>query len=112
MYVKKTKSWIKHLDFILLDVLCLHVAFVLAYMTRHGLANPYANYLYSNVAVAYTVADFAVLVMNSTMKSVLKRGFYKEILATVKNVLLVAVIVSVFLFTAQYGVEYSRITFT
>ena len=111
MYVKKTKSWIKHLDFILLDVLCLHVAFVLAYMTRHGLVNPYGSHLYSNVAVAYTVADFAVLVMNSTMKSVLKRGFYKEILATVKNVFLVAVIVSVFLFTAQFGEEYSRITF-
>lgn len=111
MYATKTKSWIKHLDFILLDVICLHVAFVLAYITRHGLSNPYASHLYSNVAVAYTVADFAVLVMNSTMKSVLKRGFYKEILSTVKNVFLVAVIVSIFLFTAQYGEEYSRITF-
>lgn len=111
MYAKKTKSWTKHLDFILLDVLCLHIAFNLAYMTRHGLDNPYSSYLYSNVAVAYTLADFAVLVMNSTMKSVLKRGFYKEILHTVKNVFLVTVIISVFLFSAQYGEAYSRITF-
>ena len=111
MYSEKTKSWIKHLDFILLDIICLQIAFVLAYLTRHGLQNPYADSLYCNVAIVYIITDFAVLVMNSTMKSVLKRGFYKEILATVKNVFLVAVIISVFLFTAQYGVDYSRITF-
>jgi hypothetical protein len=68
MYSQKTKSWIKHLDFILLDVLCLHGAFVLAYMTRHGLVNPYGDPLYQNMAVVYTLADFAVLIMNSTKK--------------------------------------------
>ena len=111
MYSKKTKSWIKHLDFIILDILCLHVAFVLAYMSRHGFLNPYGAVLYRNVAVIYTLTDFAVLIMNSTMKNVLKRGFYKEILQTVKHVFLVTVVISIFLFTAQYGEEYSRITF-
>ena len=111
MYSKKTKSWIKHLDFIVLDILCLHAAFFLAYITRHGWSNPYNDDLYSNMAVIYTLTDFLVLIMNSTMKNVLKRGFYREILQTVKHVFLVAVIISVFLFTAQYGEDYSRITF-
>ena len=78
MYAKKSKSWIKHLDFIVLDVLCLHIAFMLGYMTRHGLVSPYSLDLYGAVAVVYTLADFAVLLMNNTMKNVLKRGFYKE----------------------------------
>ena len=111
MYSQKRKSWIKHLDFILLDILCLHIAFVLAYITRHGWSNPYTKPLYSNVAMVYTLADLAILIMSSTMKNVLKRGFYKEILHTVKNVLLVAFAISAFLFSAQYGEDYSRITF-
>ena len=66
----------KHIDFILLDVLCLHIAFVLAYMTRHGWALPYGSGDYLNLAVVYTLVDILVLVANRTMKNVLKRGFY------------------------------------
>ena len=83
----KAPGWVKHADFIVLDILCLHAAFVLAYISRHGLDNPYADGLYLNLAMAYTAVDFMVLIMNSTMKNVLKRGFYKEILQTGKLVI-------------------------
>ena len=111
MYSPKTKSWIRHLDFILLDVLCLQVAFVLAYMSRHGFSNPYGNPLYVNMAISYTLVDFVVLIMNSTMKSVLKRGFYKEAVQTVRHVLIVTALLLGYLFSAQSGEAYSRITF-
>lgn len=111
MYSKKTMGWVKHYDFILLDILCLHFAFILAYMTRHGASSPYTKDLYSNVAIFYTLAAFVIHIVNSTMKNVLKRGFYKEILATVKHVFFVTVALMVFLFTGQFGEEYSRITF-
>ena len=41
MYRKKSVGWLKHIDFIALDQICLQVAFVLAYMIRHGGGNPY-----------------------------------------------------------------------
>lgn len=31
MYRKDSTGWIKHVDFIILDLICLQVAFVLAY---------------------------------------------------------------------------------
>ena len=111
MYSQKTKSWVKHLDFILLDVLCFHAAFVLAYITRHGFESPYSSELYCSMAVVYTLLDIVVLISNSSMKNVLKRGFYKEILCTVKHVFLVVVSASIFLFSVQYAQEYSRIVF-
>ena len=111
MYSKKTKSWIKHLDFIFLDILCFHGAFVLAYMTRHGFSNPYNSNLYFNMAVVYTLLDLVILIMNNSMKNVLKRGFYKEIICTVRHVLLVVMAASVFLFTAKFAQDYSRVVF-
>ena len=33
MYHKKPQGWVKHFDFIIGDMLCLQVAFVLAYLT-------------------------------------------------------------------------------
>jgi len=71
MYQKKPQGWIKHLDFILLDILSLHVAFVLAYITRHGMALPYSTPLYLNMSIVYTMIDILVLIANSTMKNVL-----------------------------------------
>jgi lipopolysaccharide/colanic/teichoic acid biosynthesis glycosyltransferase len=111
MYSKKTQGWLKHLDFILLDMFCLQVAFVLAYMTRHGWASPYASPDYLNLAGVYLLVDFLVLVANRSMKNVLKRGFYKEIAQTAKHVFLVVTIVSLFLFSVKSGHEYSRIMF-
>lgn len=111
MYSRKAQGWLKHLDFILLDMLCLQVAFVLAYMTRHGLTSPYASPLYLNLAGIYLLVDFLVLIANRSMKNVLKRGFYKEIARTVQHVFLVVVIVSLYMFSLQSGQAYSRIMF-
>lgn len=111
MNMNKTRSWLKHLDFILLDVFCLHMAFALAYMTRHGFSSPYANPIYYNLGLVYTLVDVLVLVMNQTMKNVLKRGRYKEFAQTIKHVTLVAAAVLLYMFAVQAGDEYSRITF-
>ena len=111
MYSKKTQGWLKHLDFILLDILCLHVAFLLAYMTRHGFSSPYHSQNYLNLAGIYLLVDFLVLIANRSMKNVLKRGFYKEIAQTIKHVFLVTVIVALYMFSVQAGAQYSRIMF-
>jgi len=110
MHAKKSKSWLKHGDFMLLDIICLHIAFVLAYITRHDLANPYINDDYRNLAIVYTLVDIVVLFANRTMKNVLKRGYYKELAKTVWHSVLVTLIVSLYMFSVQAGVVYSRIT--
>ena len=111
MYGKKPQGWVKHVDFMLFDFLCLHAAFVLAYITRHGLSNPYGNTFYIGMAIVYSIVDILVMITNSTMKNVLKRGYYLEFLKTVRHIFLVSLIMTCYLFSTQEGVEYSRITF-
>ena len=43
MYRKKRRSWVKHWDFMILDIICLQLAFTLAYMIRFGMGNPYGD---------------------------------------------------------------------
>ena len=109
MYTKRTQSWLKHGDFILLDVLCLHIAFALAYMARLGFMNPYAEEKYLNLAVVLTLVDIVVLIANRTMKDVLKRGFYKELEQTVRHVLWVMLIAVLYMFSLRVSTDYSRI---
>lgn len=111
MYEKKTKSWLKYRDFILLDVLCLQVAFVLGCMMRHGLMNPYASMDYLKLAAVYTLVDIHSLIMGGTMENVLKRGYYKELAQTAGHVFYVMLVVSLYMFAVQTGLLYSRIVF-
>lgn len=109
MYKKNVQGWVKHLDFILLDMLCMFVAFNAAYVTRHGFGWQENRSVYSNLVLVLIFVDFAVLVINETMKNVLKRGFYREFAQTVKHVFLVEVIITFCFFAVKTSEFYSRI---
>ena len=109
MYSVKAKSWVTHSDFIFLDILSLQIAFILAYMTRHGLGIPYVSDDYWELAVIYIFSDFLVAVANRSMKNVLKRGYYKELIQTIKHGVLVLFLVTLYLFSTKSGEAYSRI---
>lgn len=110
MYKKSAQGWIKHLDFIILDLLCLHIAFIIAYMMRHGMNNPYAVPIYRNVAFVMTAIDILVIVFFESLKNVLKRGCYKEFSMTFKHVCLVILLTIFYLFFIQESAQYSRST--
>ena len=110
MYKKSAQGWIKHLDFIILDLICLHIAFIIAYMMRHGMNNPYAVPIYRNVAFVITAIDILVIVFFESLKIVLKRGYYKEFSMTFKHVCLVILLTIFYLFFIQESAQYSRST--
>ncbi|MGN0165977.1 MAG: sugar transferase [Lachnospiraceae bacterium] len=109
MYEKSTQGWLKHIDFILLDVLSLVLAFFLALFVRYGFSNPFRYDIYIDILFLYAFIDFIVLICNNSMSNVLKRGYYIELVISVKHVFLVEVITVFFLFTIKKGEQYSRI---
>ena len=111
MYKRSVQGWLKHIDFILWDVLMLQTSFILGYMIRHGWGRwPYLRPDYKSLAIVLIVVDIAVAVIFNTMHNVLKRGFLKELTASIKHVALVLVLMSLYLFSTQAGDTYSRIT--
>ena len=108
MYTRISGGWFKHLDFIILDVLCLQISFIAAYMIRHGFTMPYGNILYRSMAAFLVFADLAALLFLETMKDVLKRGYYREVQASAKHVCIVTLLEISYLFSIQAGEEYSR----
>lgn len=108
MYKKSSKGWMKHRDFIFLDLICLQIAYVIAYVLRHGSVNPYANPVYRNVAWFLLFADFVIILFYETFANVLKRDYYKEFSITVQHALLVELLVALYLVTVKEGDDYSR----
>ena len=54
MYKKHSKGWLKHSDFVLLDLICMQAAFIIAYLLRHKSGNPYETQLYLNMDLSGT----------------------------------------------------------
>ena len=111
MYRKKGRGWTKHIDFMLLDVLCMQIAFIVSYIWRFGPGNPYTDKDYRILAAAFLLIDFFVEIVSDAFKNVLKRGYLDELIATCKHVVLVEIITTFFLFTTQMGEIYSRMSY-
>ncbi|MGI6007252.1 MAG: sugar transferase [Ruminococcus sp.] len=111
MYRKASKGLFKHYDFLLLDLICLQLTFVLACIIRQGWGNPYAVPVYRNIGVFICLADILVLLCMETLKNVIKRGFYREMTATVKHAVAIMLLLALYLFMVQSEYHYSRIVF-
>lgn len=109
MYKKVSKGWLKHLDFILWDMLSVHLALLFAFFLRHGVGNMYMDVRYRNMAIVLTLIQVFTVIFFDSMKNVLKRGYYKEFIYTVRHVFLVTLITMGYLFSTQRSEEYSRI---
>ena len=110
MYRKDSERWIKHADFIALDMICLQLAYVLAYAISGYGFNPYNTIIYRNMAVFLELADLIVIFAYDTMKSVLKRGYYEDFKVTFKHSVIVGVLAVLYLFLIQEGHIFSRLT--
>ena len=110
MYRKDSDGWLKHTDFIVLDMICLQLAYLLAYEIRGHAAGPYETMLYRNMAIFLELADLIVIFAFDTMKSVLKRGHYVEFSVTFRHVVMVGALAVLYLFLLQQGEDYSRLT--
>ena len=110
MYQKQSKGWKKHLDFILLDLISLYLAYILAIFIRHKTLVTLQNNLYWSMFFVFFFIQFSVSVFGESFKNVLKRGYYRELVKTVYHTLLVILIATFYLFVIKEGNEYSRIT--
>lgn len=111
MYRKKGRGWTKHIDFMLIDIACIVIAFLISYVIRFGFNNPYVDKDYRILCVAFLLIDFFVEIMADSFKNVMKRGYLDEFISTCKHAVLVFMVTALFLFTTQMADIYSRLSF-
>ena len=70
MYRKNANGWVKHIDFMILDMICLQLAFIMAYFIKNRNVNLYNDFICRNMAIIIEVADLMVLVIFGTLKGV------------------------------------------
>lgn len=108
MYKRTTLKWLKHWDFIILNLVLMQVAFTLAYFLRYGFENPYNNKLYMQVALVVGLLDLLLGVFLESYSDVLRRGYWIEFKNVVRHVVMVTLGIISYLFLAKVADDYSR----
>ena len=110
MYRQKSKGWYKHKDFIFMDLCCIVIAFILADWFRHeAIINLYTDEIYRNTIIFIVLLDLCVSVVSESYKGVLKRGYYLEFNAVLKQMIIVELGTGLYLFSVDNGHNFSRI---
>ncbi|HBK6881918.1 TPA: sugar transferase [Enterococcus faecium] len=107
---KNSSGWSKHIDFILLDLFCVQLAFYISYVMRQGDWNPYVIPIYRHMAIFIELENLTIIFLFEAYKNVLKRGYYKEAVASIKQSFMLLLVCSLYLITMQDGNDYSRVS--
>lgn len=114
MHIKKSNSWIKHLDFIFSDLICLNITFLMAYVFRFSSIkyignNMYANSEYRTLLITTMILHFCISFFANSYSGILKRGYWQELKKVLTHNALLFGLLLVYMFITQVGEDYSRL---
>lgn len=110
MYRRTVEGWLKHVDFMILDLVCLQISFILAFWVRHGFSNPYQSVIYRNIAIILCFLDVLVALFFNSFKNIMKRESFKELGMTLEHTVLVLLLAVFYMFSIRMSESYSRVT--
>jgi len=106
---KHTKGWMKHGDFILIDIFALQICFVFTYWIFHGIANPYLNDKFQYLAIIMGVSQIVVILFASHYRSILRRSSINELVADAVFAAKFMGLTLIFLFVQKNSSDFSRL---
>ena len=110
MYERNDKSWAKHIDFYILDLAAIVIAYLLAYITRFPDAgSPFKVDLYRDYLLVLAISEVFGSVISNNTSGILKRGVLREALKVFSLDLISIAVTSLILYSAHSGIEYSRL---
>ena len=110
MQIKSKYSWIKHIDFMIIDLISLAISFFLAYWLKfgdfslsYGPEGIWTRYLILVLSINVVVTLFV-----NPYSGILRRPFYMEIIRALQMVIYNLMLATLFFYIFQIGIAYSR----
>ena len=106
MYKEAKRSWHKHFDFIVFDILCMQAAYIISYMLRHGAYLPYAVAEYRIMAGVLILINICVIGLLQGYRGILRRGKLSEFHSVLKHVTLVILLAATYMFLPSHFIRF------
>ena len=111
MYKNQTRNWVKHFDFMVLDVVFMQVCFILSYWVYVDFSNPYRLDGYKYQALILIASQLLVMLFSNNYQGILRRGRTAEGIAVIKNTVAIFAIAIAYLFIVHQSAIASRMQF-
>ena len=111
MYRKNSNSWLKHLDFEILDLIGLELAFYFAYWFRHRDTFLFFPSMYVKLGILLAVFDVVAIFFSQSYKHVLHRDKWQELVAAIQHVSLIELMLLLYEYVAKEAELFSRTVF-
>ena len=108
---RENSGWLKHWDFILLDILGMQLSFAIAFWIVHGFRNPYEQKDYQYQAMVLVVSQILTILFTRQYSGVLRRGKFRELFEVLKHMLLTLAIALLYLFITKNSAVASRLQY-
>ena len=110
MYQKRKKSWIKHLDFTLLDIVMQEVALAIAYALRFEGNWMLESEIFTRMSAILILIDIFVVFFMESYTGILRRTKFQEMRAVIVHAMAVFAGLLIFMYATRQSVYYSRKT--
>lgn len=110
MYKKEKRSWMKHLDFTILDIICLQAAFIVAYMFWLGPGLVYQDALYQRLTIILVMVQICVIFFTEPYKDILRRDKIQELKVVIINNTMIFLSLILYMYMIKMSEGYSRMT--
>lgn len=111
MYRKEKRSWVKHVDFTLIDMIALQLAYIISYFIHTEKpfgALPYANQYYARMAVIIMMVDICIVFFFESYTGILRRNRIQELKAVFIHCTLIFGAILIYMWGTKQSGIYSR----
>lgn len=108
MYKRERHSWLKHLDFTIMDIFCIQLAYVIAYWIRFRDGLPYFNDWYERLAVVIVFLQICIVFFTEPYKDVLRRNKFQELKKVLINSALIFFAAILYIYSTKLSEAYAR----
>lgn len=109
MDTREKAVWLKHFDFIIIDILCMQAALGISYGFRNGITNIFENHYYQRMALTLIVVDIIIVFFSENYHDIMKRNYFQEFKQTLVFISYVLMGFIIFNYLAKYETDYSRL---
>ena len=108
MQIKSKYSWVKHLDFKVIDLISLFLCFLLSYWMKFGNPEFMENEVWVRYLFLVLVLSVVITLFMNPYSGILRRPFYMEILRTFQLAIYNLLLAALVFYTFKIGLAYSR----
>ncbi len=110
MYKRTTRGWVKHIDFMLLDVLTLQLSFIIAYILRFRVWElPYYEFWYGRAAMVVLLLTLGLAAFTNAYSGIIRRMFFVEMRHSFIHSALIFIGLNLYVVSFKRSEIYSRL---